>query len=306
MAGIQDSPPSSLQPTDAGTTLSRSSSPSTSPASSLTEAAEPATGAGRTGDDDEAGFPWWAALLVAFAVALVGVVLFRRDKQAEERELSEYNRRMRAGEGSGANIPNAAFGLSLANSTAGEQAMPVAAAAEQDHAEAHIGAGDPDHSGMDRDGQRYVTCHQLVAAEGAYSEPDPMQLIAHAGSGAEADQASYGVPEDALAQYRALGTRSPPVSATAAYNPLGSRAAPHTYEVSDADTVFDAGSPTAVAATGHLLYQVVAAPNSQRDARRAKDGHDQGHVVQPNHAVVSQTSAGRIDAIPMASDYSNV
>ena len=76
-----------------------------------------------------------------------------RSRSGKERALSEYDSRMRAGEGPGGTIPNAAFGLGLAKSAAGEQAISVVAAAEQDYAEAYIDAGHPGHPGMDPDGQ---------------------------------------------------------------------------------------------------------------------------------------------------------
>jgi len=177
-----------------------------------------------------------------------------------------------------------------ARASAGEPQHAVVADPDHDYVEPN--AGQPAVYDMTRSHLRSTPSYANPSFACATAVPNPSRDVA---DHSPAEEGAY----DAVVDMSIAAPTSAATLATAA------RATVAPAAVAPAETHYKVlcslyGGGGASTTTTYPLYQVLATPNTQQ----AKD--DQGYALQPNHAIVSQASAGHIYAIPMAVDDSNV
>ena len=167
-------------------------------------------------------------------------------------------------------------------------APQYAVIADPDHDYVEPNAGQPATYDIARSNLRSTPSYANPSFAYATAVPNPSR---DAADHAPAEESAYGAVVDmSITVPTPAVNRATPGSATVA--PAAAAPAETHYSLY--------GGGGASTTTVYSLYQVLATPNTQR----AKD--DQGYVMQPNHAIISQASAGHIYAIPMAVDDSNV
>ena len=167
-------------------------------------------------------------------------------------------------------------------------APQYAVIADPDHDYVEPNAGQPATYDIARSNLRSTPSYANPSFAYATAVPNPSR---DAADHAPAEESAYGAVVDmSITVPTPAVNRATPGSATVA--PAAAAPAETHYSLY--------GGGGASTTTVYSLYQVLATPNTQR----AKD--DQGYVMQPNHAIISQASAGHIYAIPMAMDDSLV